>query len=192
MRRTVEILTVVLFLVLGLLIATGRLPLPAPPVEVMELLPSASSPASESSSSCASCSLDCPYAGDAEDPDDPPAEELEPVDGTLVNSEELREEFTELSELPLSGGTVIDYRLERPDGRPRVWVDIGTCSPTDETSRWYKKRLKEAGWELVGEDSHVVPDGVFLSFTREADLLNILIEAHAERTNIFVDHPARL
>lgn len=192
MRRIVEILVVLLFPVLGLLLVTGRLPVPAPPVYVPALLPAPSSPESEVSSACASCSLDCPYAGEAETPDEPPATELEPVDGALANGEELREAYSELGEFPFSGGTVIDYRVERPDGEARIRVDIGTCSPPQETTRWYKARLAEAGWRLVREDTDVVPDGVFLSFAQQKNLLNILIEGRAERTNIFVDHPARL
>lgn len=189
MRRMIEILVIVAFVALGLLLVTGRLPLPESPVDVQSLLPSAGSREEELASSCASCPLDCPYAGDQEPTDTSPPEDLSRVDGQLIRGEELHESYPVLSQLPLSGGAVMQHRAETPEGTPRVWIDIGTCSPPSETSEWYKRRLPSAGWKLRREDEAVVPNGVFLSFERNGDLLNLLIEARSDRTNIFLDVP---
>jgi len=192
MRRTIEILAIVAFLALGLLLVTGRLPLPQAPVDVQALLPSAEGGSQEVSSSCASCPLDCPYAGDSAQAETTPPEDLATVDGELAGDEEIRKEYAELSHVPLSGGVVIQHRTETPEGTPRVWIDIGTCSPLAETTEWYKQHLPTAGWNLRREDEGVVPDGVFLSFDRDGDVLNILIEARSDRTNIFLDAPHML
>lgn len=192
MRRTIEILVIVAFLALGLLLLTGRLPLPQAPVDVQALLPSAGSASEEASSSCASCPLDCPYAGDSAQAETTPPEDLATVEGELIGGEEIRKEYSELSQVPLSGGAVLHHRTETPEGTPRVWIDIGTCSPLGETTEWYKRHLPTAGWDLRREDEGVVPDGVFLSFERDGDVLNILIEARSDATNIFLDAPPML
>ncbi|MFW5994771.1 MAG: hypothetical protein ACOCRN_01575 [Spirochaetia bacterium] len=198
MRRAIEVLVLVVFVGIGLGAITGRLPLPRLDIDATSLGPFEAT--TESASGCASCTADCPLAGGGSQDETATGNDQEPSGGLtdvarvpvheeLSNSEELPEAIADATELPLSGGVVTETRRGLADGQRRVWVDIATSSPLDETTDWYKTHLSEAGWELLDDQPGVVPNGEFLSFGRDGIVLNVLFESAEQHTRVFVDYP---
>lgn len=190
MRRIVEIAILIVFVGAGVLLALGKLPLPAPSVDVAALLPSGATEGL--SSQCNACSLECPFASG--EPESRPTIDGTPpaVDDELRNTDAIPGEHAWLRNTPLSGGYLVGVREGGADAPGRLWAEIFTSSSPDETVKWYRAHLAAAGWRGLQAHDSVVPDGVFLSFRKDGSTLNLLIEGDDRATKVFLDHPLRV
>jgi hypothetical protein len=190
MRRIAEIALLIVFVGAGVLLALGKLPLPAPSVDVAALLPAGATEGL--SSQCDSCSLECPLAS-GESESRPTIDGILPAVGDeLRNTGAIPREYAWLHETPLSGGYLVGVREGGADAPGRLWAEILTASSLGDTVSWYRAHLTADGWRAVQTQDVVVPDGVFLSFQRQDATLNLLVEGDDRATKVFLDHPLRV
>ena len=187
MRRIVEVAVLILFVSAGALLVFGKLPLPRPREDLLDLLPAGA--ADVRSSPCLTCPADCPFAGEPADAHDIAAQELAPVDGKLHGDEVLADVYAWPRDVPLPGGTVVGIRPAVVDGQARLWVDIASASSVPETAEWYRRQARAAGWEPLQDQPALVPDAVFLSLRRADRTMHVMIESGEAATRVFVDHP---
>ena len=181
MRRTLEVLVLVLFLAAGALLVLGRMPMPRPSVDVATLLPPGSSEGM--SAACSSCSLDCPFAGGASRAETSADDESE-VYGVIAD------EHPWVRAVPLSDGSIVEVREGVEGGAGRVWLTIAEASSATDTVAAYTAHVQRAGWKRIQVQRGVLPDGTFLAFENDGARLNVLIEPEDTTTRVFLDLPA--
>ena len=187
MRRIVEAAVLILFVSAGVLLVLGKLPLPRPREDLLDLLPAGA--ADVRSSPCLTCPADCPFAGEPADAHEVTPQDLAPVDGELHRDDVLVDVYALPRDVPLPGGTVVGIRSAVVDGQARLWVDIATASSVPETAQWYRRQARAAGWEPLQDQPALVLDAVFLSLERADRTMHVMIGSGEAVTRVFVDHP---